>query len=91
LSVASYWEVVIKSQKGLLRVSDPAQWWSRALDLIGASVLSIRPGHITALAGLPLIHKDPFDRILIAQAAAEGFAVVTDDETLRRYPVRSLR
>jgi PIN domain nuclease of toxin-antitoxin system len=90
LSVACFWEVVIKSQKGLLRISDPVQWWHRAGDLLGASVLSIRATHITALAGLPPIHKDPFDRILIAQAAAEGLAIITGDELILRYPVRTL-
>ncbi|MEQ1946073.1 MAG: type II toxin-antitoxin system VapC family toxin [Bryobacteraceae bacterium] len=90
LSVASYWEVVIKSQKGLLEISDPVQWWGRAVELLGAAVLSIRTPHIAALAFLPSHHKDPFDRILIAQAQSEGFALVTDDEAVRRYPVRTL-
>lgn len=90
LSVACYWEVVIKARKGLLRVPDPANWWSRAAALLGGSVLSIRAAHISALAGLPDLHKDPFDRILIAQAAAEGFTLVTSDEIIRQYAVRSL-
>jgi PIN domain nuclease of toxin-antitoxin system len=90
LSVVSYWEVVIKSQKGLLKVSDPVSWWSRAIDLLGGSVLSIRSAHITALAGLPDLHRDPFDRMLISQATAGGFALVTSDEQVRKYPVRSV-
>ena len=90
LSVVCYWEVVIKSQKGLLEISDPVQWWNRAVDQLGVSVLSIRSAHITALAGLPKMHKDPFDRILVAQAASEGFTIVTNDKQILRYPVRTL-
>jgi PIN domain nuclease of toxin-antitoxin system len=65
VSVASYWEVVIKVQKGLLSISDLATWWPQATELTSARVLPIRPTHITALAGLPMLHKDPFDRILL--------------------------
>jgi PIN domain nuclease of toxin-antitoxin system len=67
LSIASYWEVVIKTRKGLLPISDPVSWWTRALQLLGAQVLPIWATHITALAALPDLHRDPFDRILIAQ------------------------
>ena len=90
LSVASYWEVVIKARKGLLTVADPVSWWARATALLGGTVLSIRVGHVSALHSLPDIHKDPFDRILIAQASAEGFALVTSDEQVRRYAVRTV-
>ncbi|MEK7408616.1 MAG: type II toxin-antitoxin system VapC family toxin [Acidobacteriota bacterium] len=58
--------------------------------LIGSTVLSIRAGHVSALHGLPGIHNDPFDRILIAQASAEGLAPVTSDEQIRRYAVKTV-
>ena len=90
LSVVSYWEVVIKSQKGMLKIADPVNWWSRATDLLGGEVLSIRTAHISILAGLPDIHKDPFDRMLIAQAAAEGLALIASDRIFGRYPVKVL-
>ena len=90
LSVGSYWEIVIKTQKGLLSIDDVAAWWRRATDLTGARVLPIRPSHVTALARLPLLHKDPFDRILIAQSIAEGLPLVTNDEPIRRYAVRTM-
>ena len=90
LSVACYWEVVIKSQKGLLKISDPVNWWKRAGELLGGSILSIRSAHISALAAIPDLHKDPFDRMLIAQAAAEGLTLVTSDEQIRRYSVKTL-
>jgi PIN domain nuclease of toxin-antitoxin system len=90
ISVASYWEVVIKTQKGLLSISDLATWWRRATELTAARMLPIRASHITALAALPMLHKDPFDRILIAQAEAEGFALVTNDASIGEYPIQTL-
>jgi PIN domain nuclease of toxin-antitoxin system len=53
-------------------------------------VLQIRASHITALAALPMIHKDPFDRILIAQAVAEGLSFVTNDGIVGDYPVQTM-
>jgi PIN domain nuclease of toxin-antitoxin system len=81
--------VVIKTQKGLLSISDLPTWWRRATELTAARVLLIRQSHITALAALPLLHKDPFDRILIAQAKAEGLAIVTSDGPIGEYPIHT--
>lgn len=88
LSVVSYWEVVIKSRKGMLPIADPVSWWDRASALFGGRVLPIRTSHVTALAALPDLHRDPFDRILIAQAVAEGIPLVTKDGQIHAYPVR---
>ena len=88
LSIASYWEVVIKTRKGLLGIADPVSWWTRAAELMGNRILSIRADHITALAGLPDLHHDPFDRILVAQAIAEGGPLVTGDRQTAEYPVK---
>ena len=90
VSVASCWEVVIKTQKGLLTIADLATWWRRATDLTAARILQIRASHITALAALPLHHRDPFDRILIAQAVAEGLDFLTSDGPISDYPVRTV-
>ena len=90
MSVASYWEVVIKTQKGLLTIADLATWWRRATELMAARVLPIRASHVTALAALPMLHKDPFDRILIAQAVAERLDFVTNDEPISDYPVGTI-
>jgi PIN domain nuclease of toxin-antitoxin system len=88
LSVASYWEIVIKARKGLLEIPDPVSWWNRAAQLLGADVLPIRASHVGAVARLPEIHRDPFDRILVAQAIAEGAPLVTNDDRIAAYPVR---
>ena len=90
ISVASYWEVVVKAQKGLLVIADLATWWRRATDLLSARTLPIRASHVTALAALPMLHKDPFDRILVAQAVAEGLDFITDDPQFASYPVRTV-
>jgi PIN domain nuclease of toxin-antitoxin system len=90
LSIASYWEIVIKTQKGLLAISDLATWWRRATELMAARLLPVRASHVTALVGLPPLHKDPFDRILIAQAKAEGLSLVTRDGPLSDYPILTL-
>ena len=90
LSVISFWEIVLKAQKGSLDIADPVHWWSRATDLSGGVILSIRPAHISVLAGLPPIHKDPFDRLLVAQAVSEGLVIITSDEKVCDYPVKTL-
>jgi PIN domain nuclease of toxin-antitoxin system len=90
VSVASYWEVVIKTQKGLLTIPDLPTWWRRATELTMARVLQIRASHVTALAALPVHHRDPFDRILIAQAVAEGLDLVTNDGPIKDYSVTTI-
>ena len=90
VSVASYWEIVIKTQKGLLTISDLATWWRRASELIAAPMLNIRSSHVTALAALPMLHKDPFDRILIAQAKAEGLPLLTNESAVGEYPIETI-
>lgn len=64
--------------------------WRRATEPMAARVLPIRASHVTALAALPVLHKDPFDRILIAQAVAEGLDFVTNDEPISECPVRTI-
>jgi len=91
LSVLSHWEVMLKSMKGRLDVGDPRAWWFDALDQLAATPLLLRPQHVAGVYALPQIHKDPFDRMLIAQAVAEGLALVTIDSEFARYASKSLR
>jgi len=84
LSVIAYWEVVLKSMKGALKVSDPRTWWQETLDELVAKPLPLRPEHIGGICQLPAIHKDPFDRVLIAQAAAENLVLLTTDGEIAR-------
>ena len=83
--VVSYWEVVIKARKGLFQIADPVSWWKRATEFLGGNILSIRAAYVSGLAALPGLHRDPFDRMLVAQAAVEGFALVSGDEMIARY------
>jgi PIN domain nuclease of toxin-antitoxin system len=85
ISSVSYWEVVLKSMKGLLHVGDPRAWWRDTLDQLAATSLPLRPEHVSELYNMPTYHKDPFDRILVAQASVEELALVTTDTEIPRY------
>jgi PIN domain nuclease of toxin-antitoxin system len=85
ISVVSYWEVLLKSMKGHLDVGDPRMWWIDALDQLAATPLILRPDHVSEIYSVPPIHKDPFDRALIAQATVENLIFVTTDRAIRRY------
>jgi PIN domain nuclease of toxin-antitoxin system len=85
-SAASLWEIAIK--RGLSR-SDfrvDARVLRRGLIDNGYRELPILSEHAVAIDALPPIHKDPFDRLLIAQATVEGITLLTDDATVARYP-----
>jgi PIN domain nuclease of toxin-antitoxin system len=72
--------------KDKLEVGDPRVWWAQTLRQLCAASLSIRPEHIDRLYNLPpTIHKDPFDRILIAQAISESLTLVTMDSDIPQY------
>lgn len=91
LSVVSFWEVLLKSMKGSLNVGDPRAWWEDAVEQLAARPLVLRPEHVAGVYALPAIHKDPFDRVLIAQAIVEGLALVTADRAVPRYASAGLR
>lgn len=90
-SAASLWEVAIKSGLGREDFEFDVQVLRRGLVDAGYIEVAVTASHAAALAGLPAIHKDPFDRMLLAQAAFEGLELVTNDEVLGKYegfPVR---
>ena len=91
LSVVSYWEVMVKSMKGTLDVGDPRLWWREALEQLNASALPLRPEHVAGVYALAPIHKDSFDRVLIAQATVEKLTLVTADAEVARYASLGLR
>jgi PIN domain nuclease of toxin-antitoxin system len=84
-SVANLWELVLKSHKPGALIADPLPWWEKYVVRARIPALAIRTAHIRVLAGLPELHKDPFDRILVAQALAEGLTLATKDAVLARY------
>lgn len=83
VSAASLWEISIKRALGRIDVDMGELIESAAAD--GFSELPVRFGHTTILASLPRRHDDPFDRILIAQAIAEGRRLVTTDDAILGY------
>ena len=91
LSVVSYWEVMLKSMKGKLDVGDPRTWWRDALTQLAATPLVLRPEHVSGVCVLPPHHRDPFDRILIAQAIAEDLPLVTADGEMASYASAGLK
>jgi PIN domain nuclease of toxin-antitoxin system len=91
VSVASQWELMIKAMSGKLSLPDaPERFLTEFPKDAGFRVLDVQPRHVAALAELPEIHGDPFDRMLVAQALVEDLDLVTDDEVVRRYPIRTM-
>jgi PIN domain nuclease of toxin-antitoxin system len=91
LSVASVWEMQIKTQTGKLKLPLPL------LDTVSnqqrtnrLQIVPITLEHVLALDTLPVYHKDPFDRILIAQAKVEDAVLVSHDQFVAQYPIRVL-
>lgn len=88
LSLVSLWEIQIKHQLGKLELRVP---WAQMLEAQeqanGLQTLPLSTAHIQALQQLPPHHRDPFDRMLIAQAQAEGMALVTADPAMSAYDV----
>lgn len=84
LSAASLWELSIKQSIGKLRVDVDLR--SHATEQ-GFTELPVTGAHAAAIRDLPFHHKDPFDRMLVAQAAVEGLTLVTADDALAAYGV----
>ncbi|MEZ4860448.1 MAG: type II toxin-antitoxin system VapC family toxin [Caldilineaceae bacterium] len=88
LSVISVWEMVIKIQLGKLRFAKPLpEMIAEQQRANRLTLLSVTLDHVLAVETLPLIHKDPFDRLLIAQARVEAAPIISRDEILSNYPV----
>lgn len=85
-STASLWEVVIKRGLGREDFKVDPRLLRRGLLDNGYSELPIGSEHVVAIDTLPPLHKDPFDRVLIAQALVEGITLLTRDPVVARYP-----
>lgn len=85
-SAASLWEVAIKSGLGREDFSVDARLLRRGLLDNGYGELPVTSDHAVEVSGLPALHKDPFDRLLIAQAMVEGITLLTADDMVARYP-----
>ncbi len=91
VSVATIWEIAIKAGLKKLALTLPyRQWVEKSLDDLSAELLPIEVAHAEALASLPAHHRDPFDRMMIAQALVEGTPVVTVDSSFDAYGISRL-
>jgi PIN domain nuclease of toxin-antitoxin system len=91
VSAASSWEIAIKHEIGRLQLpEEPDRYVPSRIRMIGAHALPVEHSHALAVATLPKLHRDPFDRLLVAQARLEGMTILTADEAVARYPVTSL-
>jgi PIN domain nuclease of toxin-antitoxin system len=91
VSTASAWEIAIKAERGRLELPAPAERYVPYLvERYGFDVLPISLAHALRAGSLPPHHRDPFDRLLIAQAQIEGLSVVTPDVDFARYAVAVL-
>lgn len=86
-SAASAWEMEIKAALGKLEI--PADL-DEQLRRRRFTELPVHVRHVRALRALPALHRDPFDRLLVAQATVDDLVLVTNDERVRAYPLRSL-
>jgi PIN domain nuclease of toxin-antitoxin system len=88
VSVATVWEISIKWAEQRLDIDSPIdEFLSEHLSSSGFRALPISLGHAFRAATLPDLHRDPFDRMLVAQAIEDRMVLVTDDGILRQYPV----
>jgi PIN domain nuclease of toxin-antitoxin system len=89
LSVVSIWEAVIKAQLGKLPLPEAAGvYLPRQRENHGIASLPIDEASVAHLADLPLLHRDPFDRMLVCQALRHDLVIMTADDAIRAYPVR---
>ena len=90
ISAASIWELSIKSSLGKLRLEAPIREIVGGYVKTGSTLLSMTPEHAMATEALPWHHRDPFDRMLIAQTRHEDLTLITQDEMIRQYDVRNI-
>src|SRR5262249_33639031 len=91
LSIASSWEIAIKYAAGKLDLpANPEQFVPEHRDHLATDVLAIDEESVLHLPKLPFHHRDPFDRILICQAIIHGMAIVTPDDRMTKYPIRTI-
>ena len=90
VSIGSFWEMAIKESIGKLTLPAAITELMETCTELSFSILPIRNTHLERLKALPWIHRDPFDRLFICQAQAEGLTLVTADENIRKYDIDTL-
>jgi PIN domain nuclease of toxin-antitoxin system len=91
LSAVSAWEIAVKNALGNIPLPEPVDRYVPTFRKKGLiEPLPLSEEMALQVMRLPMIHRDPFDRLLICQAIAEGMAILTPDEVIRQYPVRTI-
>ena len=91
LSSVSTWEIAVKTALGRLALPEPVdRFVPTERERHGVDSLPLDEDSVLHLSRLPALHRDPFDRLLICQAIAHGLVVVTPDQDIRQYPLRTL-
>lgn len=88
LSVVSAWEIIIKQGTGKLTLPEPVEVYISDRIVSNQFVaLSVELPHILRVASLPVLHRDPFDRLLIAQSQSDNLLMISADHLIRQYPI----
>ena len=90
ISIATFWEMAIKSCKGKLTLPAPASQLMKDCEELNISILQISPDHIDLIEKMPLIHEDPFDRLILSQAITEALTILSSDGKFDKYGVRTI-
>jgi PIN domain nuclease of toxin-antitoxin system len=90
VSVISAWEIAIKQSVGKLTLDRPAELWFPEALRRGIDVAEISLTAALRVRALPMHHRDPFDRLLVAQAIVHGMTIATPDPLVRQYPARTM-
>ena len=91
LSAVSAWEISVKSTLGTLKLSEqPERFVPKYRSAHKIESLALNEEMVLQVSKLPRLHRDPFDRMLVCQAIAEGMTILTPDELIRQYPVRTI-
>ena len=91
VSIVSAWEIAIKASLGkLYEFNGSVKTFLAKIEDMPIILLPVTPRHVEMVETLPLIHRDPFDRLLVATAKVEGMAILTADENIHQYDVSSI-
>lgn len=90
VSIVSMWEIAIKSSIGKLEIKSSISKIAETCEKEQFDMLPIKPFHLDEIGRLPMIHGDPFDRLIISQAIAEDLVIITKDGTIPLYNVKVL-
>ena len=88
LSAVCLWEIALKTRAGKLSLPEGGEFFREHMSRLGvAKVLPVYASHVFEMFNLPDYHRDPFDRLLVAQCRHESFSMVSPDRMLRKYPI----